>query len=418
MMTHPLKSLIDDKQLLTELAEQFGTPLYVYSHSRLQNNLDRLNNALNQNFTDYHICYAVKANSNPNLISAMRDHLPSLGGDCASPGEIEAARLAGINPNDCIYTGNYESPSDLEYALDSGININLDDISSLERLNRIRLPERLSFRLNPGFGKGMFAQINTGGEKAKFGVPQRDILNTYQRAYDLGIRRFGIQSMTGSGVLDKDYFPRLLSAILTTTAEIEANLNIKMEYISIGGGIGIPYQDESKPMPIDYVMGELSQVFYKYYDRTAVDCPALWLEPGKYIIGDTGFVLARVTGMKDSYRKFIGLDAGMETILRPALYQAYHRILKVGAIDEVPIGTFDFTGRICENTDLQATERPFPTVAEGDLVAIMDAGAYGYAMSQPYNSRPRPAEVLLTENGAKLIRKRETIDDLFSSSQL
>jgi len=418
MTTHQLKSLINDKQLLTELAQQFGTPLYVYSHSRLQNNLDRLNNALNQNFDKYHICYAIKANSNPNLIKQMKNHLPKIGGDCASPGEIETARRAGIASENCIYTGNYESLADLEYALDAGININLDDISSLERLNRIRLPKRISFRLNPGFGKGMFNQINTGGKTAKFGVRRRDILSAYQRAYDLGIRRFGIQSMTGSGVLDKDYFPKLLSAILTTTAEIESNLNIRMEYISIGGGIGIPYQDEIEPMPLDYIMRELSQVFYKYYDRTAVDCPALWLEPGKYIIGDAGFILASVTGIKKSYRKFIGLDAGMETILRPALYQAYHRILKVGASDETPVGTFEFTGRICENTDLQATDRPFPAVGEGDLVAIMDAGAYGYALSQPYNSRPRPAEVILSENGAKLIRKRETIDDLFSSCQL
>jgi len=418
MTNHPLKELIADKAQLTALADVYDTPAYIYSNQRLQANLERLDTALKNNFDKYHICYAIKANSNPNLIAALKSQLPSLGGDCTSPGEIEAARLAGINPRDCIYTGNYESPADLQYALDSRICINLDDISSLDRLARIRLPERLSFRLNPGFGKGMFAQINTGGEKAKFGVPRRDIINAYQKALDLGVKRFGLQCMTGSGVLDKDYFAILLKAILDSAQNIETELGIKMEYISIGGGIGIPYRDEDQPIPIDYVMKKLGKIFYQYYDRKAVDCPALWLEPGKYIVGDSGFVLTRVTGIKKSYRTFIGLDAGMETLLRPALYQAYHRFLKVGDPDAESIGKVDFTGRICENTDRQAIDRPFPAVAEGDLIAIMDAGAYGFVMSQSYNSRPRPAEILLTDNGSQLIRKRETIEDIYAKCQL
>ena len=418
MTKHPLKELIADKAQLAALADVYDTPAYIYSNQRLRANLERLDTALKNNFDKYHICYAIKANSNPNLIAALKTHLPSLGGDCASPGEIEAARLAGINPHDCIYTGNYESPADLQYAVDSDICINLDDISSLDRLAGISLPERLSFRLNPGFGKGMFTQINTGGEKAKFGVPRRDIISAYQKALDLGVKRFGLQCMTGSGVLDKDYFAILLKAILDSAQNIDNELGIKMEYISIGGGIGIPYRDEDQPIPIDFVMKRLGEIFYQYYDRRAVDCPALWLEPGKYIVGDSGFVLSRVTGIKTSYRTFIGLDAGMETLLRPALYQAYHRFLKVGDPDAEPVGKVDFTGRICENTDRQAIDRPFPPVAEGDLIAIMDAGAYGFVMSQSYNSRPRPAEVLLTVNGPQLIRKRETIDDLYATCQL
>ncbi len=418
MTNHPLHNLIADSQLMENLAGKYGTPAYLYSKERLVANLNRLNNALVNHFDKYHICYAVKANSNPNLIGIMHNTLPAMGADCASPGEIHAAELAGIKPTDCIYTGNYESMADLEYALESGICINLDDISSLERLAKLKLPERLSFRLNPGFGRGAFPQITTGGDKAKFGVPRKQIVAAYRRAQELGVKRFGLQCMTGSGVQDKDYFPELLSAIIEAAIEIEKELKIRMEYISIGGGIGFPYHDDDIPYDIDRLMARLSKILYDRYDRSADDCPALWLEPGKYIIGDCGFILTRVTGIKKSYRTFIGLEAGMETILRPALYDAYHRFLKVGAPDAEATQTVDFTGRICENTDLQAIDRPFPEVEENDLVAIMDAGAYGFVMALQYNSRPRPAEVLISASVSQLIRRRETIEDIYAKCDI
>ncbi len=414
MTNHPLRNLIADKTRLDGISSNSGTPVYLYSKERLQENLSRLDTALKASFDKYHICYAVKANSNPHLIKEMKSYLPHIGADCASPGEIEAARLAGISGDECIYTGNYESIDDLKYAYGSKININLDDISSLDRLAEIGIPERISFRLNPGFGKGMFAQINTGGETAKFGVPRHDIVAAYKKAQDLGINRFGLQCMTGSGVLDAGYFSLLLKAILTVAGDLEAELKIRLEYISIGGGIGIPYRDEESSLPIDKIMQDLGRIFYNFYDKNSPDCPAIWLEPGKYIIGDCGFILSKVTGIKKSYRTFIGLDAGMETILRPALYSAYHRFLKVGAPDEKSAGNVDFTGRICENTDRQAIDRPFPKIKEGDLVAIMDAGAYGFVMSQNYNSRPRSAEVLISNTGEQLIRKRETINEIYA----
>ncbi len=418
MTNHPLKTLIADYSLLNELAENFGTPLYVYSSERLSTNLNRLNQALADNFDRYHICYAVKANSNPHLLKLLHRTLPAIGSDCASPGEIYAARLAGIDPAHSIYTGNYESNEDLKYALENGISINLDDSTSLARLARIGLPGRISFRLNPGFGRGMFPHITTGGEKAKFGVPRDKIAAVYQQAVEMGIHRFGLQCMTGSGVLDPDYFTELLTAILEAAREVEAVTGKTMEYISIGGGIGIPYRDEESPIPIDQLMSSLAKIFFSYYNRNDDNCPALWLEPGKYIIGDAGFILSRVTGLKNSYRKFVGLDAGMETILRPSLYSAYHRFLKVGYPDDEPAGKVDFTGRICENTDRQAIDRPFPAVEEGDLVAIMDAGAYGFAMASQYNSRPRPAEILLTNGQAKVIRRREDLADIYRNCDL
>lgn len=411
MIIHPLTDLIKNKKLLTVTAERFKTPTYVYSEERIKSNLLRLDNALSSNFKTYNICYALKANSNPHLVRMMKTALPSLSADCSSPGEIFVAKQSGFNLQNCIYTGNYESKEDLNSALSSGIHINLDDISSFQRLKSIGLPKEISFRLNPGFGKGKYAEITTAGERAKFGIPKEDIISAYRLAQESGVQEFGLQCMAGSGVLDNNYFPKLLKAILESAREIETTLDIKFNHISIGGGFGIPYHEGEPYLDIDNVFTKLSNIFYSYYKSE--DTPSFWIEPGKYIIGDTGILLTRVTGLKQSYMDYIGLDAGMETLMRPVLYKAYHRIYKVGEPNASIHKTVDFTGRICENTDRLAFDRPFTKVAEGDLIAIMDVGAYGFSMSHNFNTRPRPAEVLLDSENPVLIRRRETIEDIF-----
>ena len=409
---HPLRELIKDKKLLSGIADLHGTPSYVYDKDRIKKNVARLSNALSKNFENFHICYAIKSNSNPHLIRVMHESFPNIGGDCSSPGEIYAAELSGIDPSKCIYTGNYESQSDLIEALNKGCNINLDDITSLDRLKKVGLPERISFRMNPGFGGGSYSGIITGGRDAKFGIPAEKILQAYRNAMDLGIKRFGLQCMCGSGNLDEKFFTEVLSAILSNAVRIEKELKINFEYISMGGGFGIPYQDDQIALNFDRMFKNLSEIYYETYSDKQ-SAPSLWLEPGKSIIADTGFIISRVTGLKESYKNFVGIDAGMETLMRPALYGAKHRMYKVGDHGNNEI-TVDFTGQICENTDRIATDRKFPTLSQGDLVAIMDAGAYGYSMSHNFNTRPRSAEILLDKSSFKEIRKRETIEDIFS----
>ena len=409
---HPLRKLVYNEEYISSLVKIYGTPLYVYSQERITENVLTLKNALKNHFEKFHICYAIKSNSNPHLIKTMRNAFSKIGGDCSSPGEIYAAELSGIDPSDCIYTGNYESPSDLKQALTKGCNINLDDITSLKRIQKIGLPDRISFRMNPGFGGGSYSGIITGGRDAKFGIPSEKIINAYKQAQDLGIKRFGLQCMCGSGNLEEEFFVEVLSAILENAKKIENKLKIKFEFISMGGGFGIPYQDEQKPLDFNRMFASLSKLYYKTYeDRESA--PSLWLEPGKSIIADAGFIITKVTGLKDSYKKFIGIDAGMETLMRPALYGAKHRIYKVGDHSD-DTAMVDFTGQICENTDRIASNRNFPKVSEGDLIAIMDTGAYGYSMSHNFNTRPRSAEILINDDSHQLIRKRETINDIFS----
>lgn len=408
---HPLKPLISNAGFLSELADGFGTPLYVYDGHRLTENAKRFNNAVSKSFSNFTICYALKANSNPHIISHLKSSIAGLGADCSSPGELYIADRVGIPSELSIYTGNYESEGELKIVLDSGVHINLDDISSYKRLKGIQLPNEISFRLNPGFGKGTFPAIVTGGKEAKFGIPIETIINAYYQARTDGVEQFGLQCMPGSGNLESEYFVELLKIILNTANEIENKLDFQFNYISIGGGLGIPYKVGDVPLDIDHLFEQLGKMFYSYYSEK--DAPKLLIEPGKYLVADAGFLLSRVTSIKESYKKFIGLDAGMNTLLRPTLYNTYHHIFMVGDPDAVLTQTVDFTGQICENTDRLAKDRQFPDISEGDLVAIMDTGAYGFTMANQYNTRPRPAEVLLSDGETKLIRQRENIHDIF-----
>ena len=412
MSQHPLQYVVENKSFIESLVQKYGTPLYLYSGNRIKNNLQRLSKVLNNHLPNNQIYYAVKANSNPHLISFMKSIYPDLGCDCSSPGELFVANKTGIPPAQCIYTGNYESRDDLKTALDSGCHINLDDIQSFHRLVQIQVPQEISFRVNPGFGSGRFNEITTGGEKAKFGIPKEKITEAYSLALSHGVKIFGLHCFTGSGILDENYFTQLIRAVLEISTMIESECKIHLKYISIGGGYGIPYKENDPILNIDRVFNNIANEFYSVYDKE-LD-PRFCVEPGKYLVGDAGILIAQVTGVKRSYRTFVGLDAGMETLMRPVLYGAHHRICKVGQLHENK-QTVDITGRICENTDRLAIDRPFPEVDEGELVAIMDVGAYGYSMAHQFNTRPRPAEILLDDDNALLIRKRETIEEIFKN---
>ena len=413
MTKHPLLDKVLDGSILKNICEEYGTPLYTYYGERIRNNLNSIDAALKNNFDKYQIYYAVKSNNNPNLLTFMHQHLPSLGADCSSPGELLAAERARIPMKNCVYTGNYESVDDLQSAVDSGCEVNLDDESSFKRLKNICIPEYISFRLNPGTGKGRFTEIVTGGHDAKFGIPVEKIAAVYKSALTDGVKSFGLQCHAGSAILDQNHFRDNTGLILKAARNIEDTIDHRLLKISIGSGFGMPYTDDEDPLDFNNVFRLVAKVFKEFYGQHQDDWPVLCIEPGRAIVGDAGILLARVTGIKKSYKNFIGLDAGMETLMRPALYGAFHRIYKVGELSNERKMTVDVTGRICENTDRLAVDIPFPYVDEGDVIAIMDAGAYGYSMAHQFNTRPRPAEVLVDNNKPRLIRSRETIEDIF-----
>ena len=412
MNNHPLSSLISNQGLLEDIANEYGTPLYVYSENRLKENINRISSAIGNSFDNHQIYYAVKANSNIHIISTLKKAFNSLGCDCSSPGELYAAQKTGVDMSDCVYTGNYESVDDLKTAYKSGREINLDDLNSLKRLGSVGVPDYISFRLNPGKGHGQFKVIMTGGKDSKFGIPKETITNAYSLAKEMGVKRFGLQCHAGSSTLDVETFSEITKLVLNSAKEIEDCISQRLEKISIGSGFGIPYKDDDTPLDLDLLFYNIQNVFSDHYGEDNSSWPVLCIEPGRILVGDTGFILANVTGMKNSYKNFIGLDAGMETLMRPALYGAFHRILKIGESQNGTLA-YDITGRICENTDRISENYTMPEMEEGDLCAIMDAGAYGYSMSHNFNTRPRPAEILINNEEVKLIRKRESIEDLF-----
>ena len=418
-MQHPLYSAISVKKnnLLVKVAEDYGTPTYCYFKDRLEKNVQRLGKAIKNYFPRNKIYYAVKANSNIHIIRLLKNALTNLGCDCSSPGELFAAQKAGLDLNECVYTGNYESEEDLKSAFESGCEINLDDLNSFIRLTKIETPRYISFRLNPGEGHGEFSGIVTGGKNSKFGIPAEMIKDAYLFAKNAGVENFGLQCHAGSSTLDVSAFTKTVKLILKSARVIESAIGQRLDKISIGSGFGIPYRDHEKPLDVDSLFKNIQELFYKHYNKDNSLWPILCVEPGRIIVGDSGIIVSRVTGLKKSYKNFVGLDAGMETLMRPALYGANHRIFKIHQNQKNDLelsGIYDVTGRICENTDRIGKRVALPEINEGDLIAIMDAGAYGYSMSHQFNTRPRPAEILLDENKITLIRKRETISDIFS----
>lgn len=397
-----------------QLAEEYGTPIYVYSEEQIVTNIRRLQEAIASYFKKYRIQYPIKANSNPHLLKIIKDE--GLGADCSSPAELHIAQKIGFPMNKSTYTGNYESRSDLEAAVAAGIQINLDDHHRLPELLELTHPEFISFRVNPGIGRGGFEGIVTGGADAKFGIPYEQVHEAYRSALEAGIKRFGIHMMTGSNILEPFHFAEITQKLTAIAGEALSDLNIHLEFINIGGGLGIPYTDEEDEIDLEHTCKLVGEIFHDNVRKYHLGEPELVVEPGRYIIGNAGVIVCRVTHVKRSYRNFVGLDAGMNILLRPALYGAYHRILIQNNHEKSSSGEthhYLVTGQVCENSDLHPIEREFREVQAGDLAVILDAGAYGYCMSSNYNNRPRPAEILISEGSPRLIREAERTEDLF-----
>ena len=394
-----------------ELASRFGTPLYVYSARRIQDNYRRIHGAFAARRKNFRANYAVKANTNLWVLDLLRRE--GAGADCAGPGEIQMAKSVGFPPDRILYSGNYNSDEELRYGLESGAVINLDDGPLLERLLKFGKPDALCFRINPGFGKGAYPGVVTAGPDAKFGMREPEALKAYRLAKEAGIERLGVHMMAGSNVLETPYWAAITDRLTGIAARIAKALRIELDFIDLGGGFGVPEKLGEKPLPIVDVAKKVVDAYErKLASAPGIGDPTLMIEPGRYLVSDAGVLLASVTHVKRSAKRFVGCDAGMNTLLRPALYGAYHEILPATKMDARRSVRADVTGPICENTDMLGKDRRLPALVAGDLLAILNAGAYGYAMASRFNSRPMPAEVLVDSGRAHLVRERETLDDL------
>lgn len=384
-LTQGSQGLMIDDTSARALVARFGTPLYVYSAARMRENYKRLHDALQQADSRIRIAYSLKANPNPALVRIFAE--AGAQADAASILELEISCDAGMHER--IFTGVYAPKEEIERAASLADAISLDDIS---RLRHVPKDYRgiLCFRVNPGSGSGSHPGIVTGG-KTKFGIPRDAILPAYQAAKDAGFRRFGLHMMAGSGERQAELFIERVQTVLDIANEIQEGVGVTFELIDAGGGFGIPYHPDDESLNLSAMANGIA-------DLLAVH-PAvpekLLFEPGRYLIGDAGILLTQVTAMKEHPRRYVGVDAGMHTLLRPALYGAHHEIIPVAADTSAELASATVVGPICETTDVLGEDCMLPELSEGDLLAILDTGAYGAVMGSRYGSRHLPKEVLV-----------------------
>jgi len=408
---------VDDSHLtiggrcVLDLASAYGTPLYVTDEKRLRNNCRRLRAAFERGYPKFKLNYAVKANSNLAILRIVRQE--GAGADCSCLEELSLAGLAGFKSDEMLYSGNYNSDYELEQGILSGAAVNLDDDAILPRLLKYGTARVLSFRVNPGMGAGQYPGLVFGGENTKFGVEESKIVNAYAQAKEGGIKRFGIHMMTGSNVLDGAYFESATRKLFEIAEKIARESGVTFEFVDIGGGFGVPYKPEEAPLDIEMVAATVGKLFSEYVGKGLIGEPQLMIEPGRFIVSDSTVLLGRVHHIKNTgNRTYVGTDIGMNTILRPALYGAYHHVYVANRPLAEPTESITITGQVCENTDVLAKDRELPPIERGDVIVVMNAGAYGYSMSSQYNTRPRPTEILIDGGQAEIIRERETVNDL------
>lgn len=387
------------------LARRYKTPLYVYSKKTIERHYLTYRNAFR--YIDHIICFAVKANPNIHILRLLSKF--GCGADIVSGGELYLALKAGIKPEKIVYTGVGKTDYEIRYAI--GENILMFNIESEEELRQIdkiagdvKKLARIGLRVNPEVDAKTHPYISTGLRKYKFGIPVEDALDLYLLASKLkNVEILGIHSHIGSQITEVEPFIQAISNLLELI-EILRGRGINIRYLDVGGGLGIKYKDEEAPLPSD-----LSRNLKRLLVNRGLK---IILEPGRSIIGNAGVLLTKVLYIKKSNKFFIIVDAGMNDLIRPTLYQAYHQILPVEKSHSERTMFGDVVGPICESGDYLAKDRELPDVKRGDLLAVMSTGAYGYSMSSNYNSRPRAAEVLVSRERVKIIRRRETYQDL------
>lgn len=387
----------------TEIADRFGTPCYVTDEQRVRENYRNVYEAFSR-YMDTEIHYACKANTNLAILSILRQE--GAGIDAVSIGEVKTCLKAGIPKSKILYTGVNVSDAELREVVDSGVMINIDSVSEMERLARIKNDIPVSFRITPGVGSGHGDKVITGNKGAKFGIPADRVVDTYIRAQDLGFRPVGIHAHIGSGGQSVEPFideATVLSELINGISDV----GIDLEFVDIGGGIGVPYKPNEDEMDLQEMASEVTDVF-----QQETDIKKIILEPGRYIICDATILLTRCVDVKDAVtKKYIGVDAGFNTLIRPAMYDSYHYIQNASRFGRAGVAKYDIAGPICETGDYLGHDRVMPETHEGDLIAVYNAGAYGFSMSSNYNSRPLCAEVLVNNGEAELIREAEKVEE-------
>ncbi len=397
-----------------DLARQFGTPLYVTSEDRIRENFNRLSGALTAHYPKIRVLYAAKANGNLAVFRTLASM--GAGADVFSAGEVALALASGMRPESLLFNGSSKTPSDLALAVEKGIRVSVDSPDELRQLDAAAAMAGktvdIAFRVNPAIEVPTHPKIATGLATSKFGIPAGQILDAYREALALEhVNPIGIHCHIGSQILAVEPFAREVEVLIGVARDL-IEIGVNPKFIDIGGGLGIPYHRETDraPTPEEYA-GAVMPVFLRGIEELGIE-PELWVEPGRWLVADSTILLTRVNSVKTAHKAFANVDAGFNLLVRPTMYDSYHAVVAANKADTPVVQEYSVTGPICETGDILAKDRMLPELAAGDIIAVLDAGAYGFAMSSQYNSRPRCAEVLLAGDKAALMRRAETVEDL------
>lgn len=407
-------SLPFTRMQIEQIVQEYPTPFFIYDEGGIRQNARAFREAFSwaPGFRNF---FAVKALPNPHILSILRDE--GFGADCSSEVELEIARRVGFKGDEIMFTSN-DTPEG-QFALASGMGaiINLDDITHLEYLeDHVGLPNTLSFRYNPGPLREGNAIIGKP-EEAKYGLRKDQLFEGYKRAKEKGVSRFGLHTMIASNERDPEYFAETARMLFELVGELHDELGVDISFINLGGGVGIPYRPEHKPVDITEISAKVKSDYQTIIIDKGLSPLQITMECGRAITGPYGYYVARVRHVTEKYRDYVGLDGSTTNIPRIAIYDtAYHHVTVLGKEGAPREMVYDVTGSLCENNDKFAKQRAMPKIHTDDLVVIHDAGAHAIAMANEYNGQLIPGELLLKSDGSVFqIRRPRTANDYFST---
>lgn len=400
-------------EALREIVATHPTPFHIYDESAIRENARRLIGAFDwcPEFKEY---FAVKATPNPHVLKILIEE--GFGADCSSLIELVLAQAVGLTGRDVMFTSNNTLTNEYSKAKELGALLNLDDFTHIEYVHKeLGLPKTVCFRYNPGPLREGNAIIGKP-EEAKYGFTRDQLLEGYKALKRYGVEHFGLHTMVASNELDHEFFVETAQMLFDLCVTIWNELGIRIEFVNLGGGIGIPYHPDETPVDLATMSFKIKQAYEATIVSAGLDPISVYMENGRMVTGPYGYLVTKAVHHKSTYKDYIGVDACMANLMRPGMYGAYHHITVMGKESAPHERNYDVVGSLCENNDKFAIDRSLPEIHNDDLLVIHDAGAHGHSMGFQYNGKLRSSELLLKPDGSVVeIRRAETAEDYFST---
>ena len=409
-----MKTPFVTKAQVDEMIKKYPTPFHLYDEKGIRENARKLYQAFswNKGFKEF---FAVKATPNPTILRILKEE--GCGTDCSSLTELMMSDKLGFTGDEIMFSSNDTPAEEFILAKKLGATINLDDFTHIDFLEKTAgIPEKICCRYNPGGTFSISTTIMDNPGDAKYGMTKDQIIEAYRILKDKGVKRFGMHAFLASNTVTNDYYPVLARTLFEVAVEIKEKTGVKLDFINLSGGVGVPYTPDKEPNDILAIGEGVRKVYEEILVPAGMGDVALYTELGRFMLAPYGHLITTAIHEKHTHKEYIGVDACAVNLMRPAMYGAYHHITVLGKENEPCDHKYDVTGSLCENNDKFAVDRMLPKIDMGDVLAIHDTGAHGFAMGYNYNGKLKSAEVLLCEDGStKLIRRAETPDDYFAT---